>query len=188
MNVKIKPKTIFVKPKINHCPISTKPHTYTIDVNNCIICLDNNITTNNLMHINTLKCKDIHLTCNCNYHIHLRCLLQWVDIKPLCPTCRAPIRVKNKKRSHRNQNQNRNRNQNRNQNQNRNVHRAIRSSRTTRSSRRSRRVTDDIYDARNYNEFIVNNRNINNNVSQLQAGIFLCVISMVSVILIILYL
>ena len=95
MNVKIKPKTIFVKPKINHCPISTKIKTYTIDVNNCIICLENNLTTNNLMHITTLKCKDIHLTCNCNYHIHLRCLLQWVDIKPLCPTCRAPIRVKN---------------------------------------------------------------------------------------------
>ena len=174
MNVKIKPKTIFVKSKINNCPISTKKKSYTIDVNNCIICLANNITTNNLMHINTLKCKDIQLTCNCNYHIHLHCLLQWVDIKPLCPTCRAPIRVKNKKRSHRNGNQNRIRNQN--------VHR------TRRSSRRSRRVADDIYDARNYNEFIVYNRNINNNVSQLQAGIFLFIISIVSVILIIIYL
>ncbi len=108
------------------------------------------------------------LTCNCNYYIHLQCLLKWVDIKPICPTCRAPIKVKNKKRPQRNQN--------------RNGHR------TRRSIRRSRRVADEIYNTRNYNRSIVYNRNTNNNVSQLQARIFLSIISIVGVILIIIYL
>ena len=153
MNVKIKPKKIFVKPKIDYCPISTKKHSYTIDVNDCIICLENNVATNNLMHINTLKCKDIKLTCNCNYYIHLQCLLQWVDIKPICPTCRAPIDVKNKRLSNRNR---------------------IRNN-TRYNTRRNRRIANHRYNTRQYNDFLTTNRNINNDFNKLQIALILFV-------------
>ena len=96
ITTKFKPKIIYVKPKIKNLPINIKKDTYTININECIICLENNVNSRNLMHINTLKHKDIKLQCKCNYYIHLQCLLQWTEVNPTCPTCRKPIAKKPK--------------------------------------------------------------------------------------------
>ena len=96
ITTKFKPKTIYVKPKIKNLPINIKKDTYTININECIICLQNNVKSTNLMHINTLKHKDIKLQCKCNYYIHLQCLLQWTEVNPTCPTCRKSITKKPK--------------------------------------------------------------------------------------------
>ncbi len=60
-------------------------HKYKL-INECIICLESNDTTNPILKLNTFK-----KPCNCDSYIHKKCLLKWYTYNAICPVCRISI-------------------------------------------------------------------------------------------------
>lgn len=56
--------------------------------NECIICLENNANSINLLPSNFIR------ECTCNFNIHDTCLNEWIQQKPCCPICNT-ILIKN---------------------------------------------------------------------------------------------
>ncbi len=55
----------------------------------CIICLDDNADTDEIVNINLLKL--FKKKCSCDCFVHSSCLQKWIESTPICPICRKPL-------------------------------------------------------------------------------------------------
>lgn len=65
-----------------------------VDGDSCIICFQENKTSNPLV-----EAKEIfESTCGCSYNVHKLCINEWVNVKKrdfLCINCNSPAKIKN---------------------------------------------------------------------------------------------
>ena len=55
----------------------------------CIICLDDNADTDEIVNINLLNL--FKKKCSCECFVHSTCLQKWIESTPICPICRKPL-------------------------------------------------------------------------------------------------
>jgi hypothetical protein len=59
----------------------------------CIICLDGDISNNLSMSIKNLNNELFFTNCECNYSVHPLCVMNWLETKPSCPICHQKIQI-----------------------------------------------------------------------------------------------
>jgi hypothetical protein len=66
-----------------------------VDGDTCIICLEENETSNPLIEANEI----FETKCGCSYNVHKLCMDEWAKAKKknfLCINCNSPAKIKNK--------------------------------------------------------------------------------------------
>lgn len=77
---------IFLRDIIKHEDILFKKHNEN-DIKECIICWEESTNLNEVTHLQLTNIIDIK--CQCNVHIHEKCLRLWVKNYHSCPICRT---------------------------------------------------------------------------------------------------
>jgi len=76
---------IYVPSKINNDELNPLYNTPSSTNNECVICLEKNANSINLLNSNFIK------DCTCNFNIHDTCLNEWIQKKPSCPICNTVL-------------------------------------------------------------------------------------------------
>jgi hypothetical protein len=76
---------IYVPTKINNDELNPLYNTPSSTNNECVICLEKNANSINLLNSNFIK------DCTCNFNIHDTCLNEWIQKKPSCPICNTVL-------------------------------------------------------------------------------------------------